>query len=109
MTSTEGFNQIDGDGDGKRQTHWPSDGGKPSANNTEVVVLKDLKNNTTTTTTTSDNSRPSITGEDTFDAGLPYDGRRSNSRATSRQHTRLNSSHSLSSQSKEILLRKPTS
>lgn len=110
VTSTEGFSQIEGDGDVKRQTHWPDDSTKPSANNNafEVVVLKDLKNTTTTTTTTtSDNSsrsRPSITVEDTFDVGMPFDGRRSNSRA----HARLNSSHSVSSQSKEILLRRPT-
>lgn len=109
VTSTEGFNQIEGDGDVKRQTHWPADGTAPSSNhhhhhsnsnNFEVVVMKDLK-------TAADNaSRSRASAEDTFDTGMPFDGRRSNSRATSRQHNRLNSSHSVSSQSKIELLRR---
>lgn len=108
VTSTEGFNQIKGDGDSdvKRQpTHWPNDGNEASANNVfEVVVLKDLKTANDNNNNNNNRSRPS--GEDTFDTGMPFDGRRSNSRATSHQHNRLNSSHSVSSQSKEILLRR---
>lgn len=116
VTSTEGFSQIEGDGDVKRQTHWPADdstttnparGANNNKNNAfEVVVMKDLKTAAGLDNSTTSRSRPSTTAEDTFDAGLPFDGRRSNSRATSRQHTRLNSSHSVSSQSKEILLRR---
>lgn len=113
VTSTEGFSQIDGDGDVKRQTHWPADDSTTPAlgannNNSafEVVVMKDLKTAAGLGNSTTSRSRPSTTAEDTFDAGLPFDGRRSNSRATSRQHARLNSSNSVSSQSKEILLRR---
>lgn len=140
VTSSEGFSQIDNDGDVKRQTHWPADdnnassarpggigrsntsnslgGASNSGNNFEVVVMKDLKTVADSHSDFTGRSRSATSttvaavraGEDTFDSsssGLPFDGRRSNSRAnSSRQHNRLNSSHSVSSQSKEILLRR---
>lgn len=118
VTSTEGFSPIESDNDVKRQTHWPDNGTAPTlpastiGNNNrafEVVVMKDLKSAAATTmTTTMTGSSTRASAEDTFDTGMPFDGRRSNSRATSRQHNRLNSSHSISSQSSKKLLRRPT-
>lgn len=100
VTGSSGFNQIESNDDkSKRRTQWLSDRNKPLPSDPESVAMTSIKS-------TNDKSGGTQFGQIDFDAGAPFDGSRSNSRATTQTHARMKSSHSAASQSHEVLIHK---